>query len=126
METVERRHHKRIDVRALEDAAVEKYSKCPKYTTIVRHASLEDDSAFHCILLNSGDISEAVPLESQRDFIVPEQLVIMAKDWESGLFSVIRVTEPINAKDYWLVTSVTSRMGFILPFDKLPQELLNS
>lgn len=48
----------------------------------------------------------------------------MARDRKYGLFSITRVTEQIDGPNYWLVTSVKNLMGFLLPFEKLPPELL--
>lgn len=103
--------------------AIEKYSQCPKQLTIVENATLPSDSGFYCIPMNNC----AVHLGANtiiREFIVPQQCAIIAKDRKYGLFSVLRVTDITEGPDYWLVTSVKSLVGFLLPFDKLPQELL--
>ena len=111
-------------VRKLEQFAIEKYSECPKYVTIVRHADLEDDSEFHCMRVPiSSDLGPAPRLYSsyyQRNFLVPGQEVINFEDDEVGRFSIVRVLESDNGPEYWLISSVRSRMGFIIPIDKLP------
>lgn len=115
-------------VRKLEQFAIEKYSECPKYVTIVRHADLEDDSEFHCMRVPiSSDLGPAPRLYSsyyQRNFLVPGQEVINFEDDEVGRFSIVRVLESDNGPEYWLISSVRSRMGFIIPIDKLPESLL--
>ena len=102
---------KRISIRELERWAIEKYSDCPRQTTVVRHADLEDDSAFHCVIAGSGVV---------RDFIVPGQNVLLLSDPEYGLFSTIRVRDKDGGENA-LCVSVNSRIGFLLPVDKVPQ-----
>jgi hypothetical protein len=112
-------------VRDLEKFAIEKYSECPKYVTIIRHADLQDDSEFHCVLFNSliGPILPGRSRSLQRDFLVPGQDIILAHDMLYGLFSITRVLDQDLDVGYWLIVSVHSRMGFLIPLEKLPQEL---
>ncbi len=115
-------------VRKLEQYALEKYSECPKYVTIIRHADLEDDSEFHCVRSLLSPVFGPVPcIKSsyyQKKFIVPAQDVINFEDDEVGRFSIVHVTEVDGDSEYWLIASVRSRMGFIIPIDKLPESLL--
>lgn len=125
MRITERRLNNRIDVRKLEESAVEKYRKCPKSITTIRHAELEEDTEFHCILLNPFRGPSLVGVgEYLRKFTIPEQQVILVVDRDYGQFNVIQVLEPEENVAYWLVISYTNRMGFLLPLDKLPRELL--
>ena len=112
-----------VNIRDLEKDACENYKQCPKHITIIRHADLEDDSQFHCIPMSTKDM----PMQRSEpvDFIVPGQTVVMVEDREFGLFSIIRVTEKENGPEFALVTSVTNRMGFLLPLEKLPSHLLH-
>lgn len=120
---MEYEHAVEVNIRSLEELALEKYIECPKHITIVRHADLEDDSEFHCTRTAiMGPLRKGEGLV--RNFIVPGQTVIMARDPKYGLFSVIRVSEEVNGPEFALVASVNSRMGFLLPLEKLPRELL--
>lgn len=95
--------------------------------SIVANANHEADSWLHCIPMDQP--SDAIRLGAHpnvRDFIIPRQSVIIVKDSEYGIFSILRVTDTTVGPDYWLVTSEKNRMGFLLPFDKLPPELLES
>ncbi len=113
-----------VSIRDLEKWAVEKFKQCPKHITIIRHADREDDSQFHCVPMLTKDVS-MVQRHEPVDFIVPGQTVIMVEDPEFGLFSIIRVTEKEGGPEFALVTSVTNRMGFLLPLEKLPPRLLH-
>ena len=112
-----------VNIRELEKFAIERYQKCPKYITIVRHADLEDDSEFHCILMNHIGSSE-IETGFQKDFIVPGQEVIMVHDPIFGLFSIIRVSEKEGGPEFALVASAQSIGGFLMPIDKLSVNLL--
>lgn len=110
----------------LEKDSVEKYSECPKYVTIIRHADREDDSKFHCVPFQpfTGPILPGIDPHYQRNFLVPGQEIITVEDLKYGLFSITKVLEKENGPEYWLVASVHSRMGFLIPFEKLPQDLI--
>lgn len=110
-----------VRIRELEKHALEMYIECPKYTTIVRHADLVDDSVFHCFTTFVGaPAPDTDPF--QRNFTVPKQEVWLVEDSEYGLFSVIRVFENSEGPEFWLVTSIRNRMGFLLPLDHLHLE----
>jgi hypothetical protein len=110
-----------VRIRELEKHALEMYVECPKYTTIVRHADLVDDSVFHCFTTFIGPpLPGTYPF--QRNFTVPKQEVWLVEDAEYGLFSVIRVFEKPESPECWLVTSIRNRMGFLLPFEHLRLE----
>lgn len=115
-------------VRKLELHAIEKYSECPKYVTIVRHADLVDDSEFHCVRVPVSPSVGPVPRINsqyyQRNFLVPGQEVINFDDDEVGRFAIVRVLETEEGPEYWLISSVRSRVGFIIPIDKLPESLM--
>ena len=117
--------NKEIDIQELEKRAHERYRECPKHTTVVRHADLEDDSVFHCV-----PVAIVGPHQSgkqgNRVFIVPGQEVVMVEDPVYGLFSIIRVFEQINGPEYALVISVRSRMGFSVEIEKFPPDLLQT
>ncbi len=111
-----------INIRQLDQYAVEAYRQCPKHITIIRHADREDDSKFHCLPM----ATKSVPMVrlDPIDFIVPGQVVIMVEDSDFGLFTIIRVTEQEDGPQFALVTSVRNRMGFLIPFNKVPGHLL--
>ena len=113
-------------VRKLEQYALEKYKECTKCVTIVRHADHDDDSEFHCVPAAPfmGPLLPGIFSQYQRNFLVPGQDVINFNDEEVGRFSIVRVLEEENGPEYWLIASVTSRVGFIIPIDKLPNSLL--
>ena len=111
----------RVRIRDMEKHALEMYIECPKYTTIVRHADLVDDSVFHCYTMFVGPARPGTD-PYQRNFIVPKQEVRLVEDPTYGLFSVIRVSENSDGPEQWLVTSIQNRMGFLLAFDKLRVE----
>lgn len=112
-------------VRSLERHALEKYKECPKYVTIVRHADLVDDSEFHCVLSAPfvGPPRQRGYSHYQKNFVVPGQKVINFDDDELGKFVLVRVIAE-DEVGYWLVASVRSRVGFLLPLDRVPQFLL--
>lgn len=110
-------------VRKLEQSALEKYSECPKYVTIINHADKVDDSEFHCVYSFNGPKLPASKL-GVRNFIVPGQELINFEDEDYGKFTVVRVFETEEGPEYWLIVSVQSRMGFIIPFNMLPESLL--
>ena len=105
-------------VRRLEAFAVQRFSECPKYVTIIRHADLIDDSEFHCVpsLPFVGPLQQGKTLY-ERNFTVPGQRVIHIKDKEFGLFTMLKVLEKENDSVLWLISSVVSRMGFTISND---------
>jgi hypothetical protein len=112
-----------IDIRELEGMSVEKYRECPKHTTIVRHADLVDDSVFHCVPV----IPFVGPPQQgenpwHREFIVPGQEVLMGEDPTYGLFTFLRVLWEKRGVEFWLVTSIRSRIGFLLPLAIIQEE----
>lgn len=117
-------------VRQLEKFAVERYIECPKYMTIVRHADLEDDSEFHCVcMIASPELGPQPGIGFPyyvRNFVVPGQEIINFDDEVVGKFVILRVVKEENDKEYWLITNVWSRVGFIIPIDKLPESLLRN
>ena len=121
---VENGRAKKIDIMLLDWFAVERYKECPKFVTIVTHADRSDDSPIHCFLaepfMEQEERSDEV---HHRDFIVPEQTLILLQDEKYGLFSLLNVIESRENKAYWLFSSVTSRTGFIIKSDDLPASL---
>jgi hypothetical protein len=116
-----------INIQVLEQFSLENYKECPKYVTIVRHASLEDDSEFHCVrcIPLIGPVIPGSSL-SKRNFIVPGQVVLMVTDKIFGLFCIIKVLDVDGASVFWLVSSAKSSVGFIIPLGALPKELLSN
>ena len=114
-----------VDIRLLEVMAVEVYQECPRFVTIVTHADRSDDSPIHCFLakpfLGPKRRGDEV---YHRDFIVPEQSVILLQDNQFGLFSLLKVMESDGNKVYWLLSSTASRRGFVINYDDLPTSLL--
>ncbi|MFA6609011.1 MAG: hypothetical protein WCT07_03855 [Candidatus Paceibacterota bacterium] len=110
-----------VNIREFERYSIERYQKCPKHITIIRHADLEDDSELHCVLMDYVGPKQKQNL--QKDFIVPGQEVIMVYDPTFGLFSIIRVSEKEGGPEFALVTSVQSFGGFLIPIEKLPINL---
>jgi hypothetical protein len=100
-----------VNVRDLEVFALDKFIRCPKYTTIVRHGDLEDNSEFFCTKVFVGPPAPGTD-PYHRYFAVPRQSVVMAEDILYGLFSITYVMD--DAGEYWLVTSEKSGLGFLL------------
>jgi len=113
-----------INVRDLELLALERYKECPKFVTIVRHADREDDSLFHCVP-SKGFVGPLIPggKTYKRNFIVPGQNVVMVTDNNFGLFTILKVLETDDGPTYWLISSEQSRMGFIIGYKQLPENL---
>jgi hypothetical protein len=132
VQTIRRRHLKKdippISIREWEAHATEKYSECPKHITIVRHADLEDDSEFHCVIATPfvGPLRPGEKANYRRNFIIPGQDVMLVKDPEFGLFSIVRVMDEHDGSEHILFTGVNSRMGFVLPMEQVPPELLQT
>lgn len=112
-----------INFRELEKFSIERYQRCPKYITIVRHANLEDDSEFHCILMDY--IGPKPQSWLQRNFIVPEQKVLMANDATFGLFAIIRVYEKEDGPEFALIASVQTVGGIIISIEDLQKEVFH-
>ena len=110
----------KVDIRALEDEAIEKYVECPKLPTIVRFADMAEDGQLHCVVSFTGPPKPNTN-PFQRDFTVPQQKVQMVVDKVYGLFSVIRVISN-DGKPYTLVTSTNSRIGFLLSDNRVEFE----
>jgi len=113
-----------INIRELESLALERYKECPKFVTIVRHADREDDSLFHCVP-SKEFVGPLFPggKTYKRNFIVPGQDVVMVMDIKFGLFTILKVLETDDGPTYWLISSEQSRMGFIIGYSQLPEDL---
>lgn len=114
-----------VNIRDLEALSLERYVECPKFVTIVRHVDHTDDSEFHCVpstLLPLADGTKA-PV---RNFIVPYQDIIMVQDINFGRFCIVKVLDTDDGPQYWLISSVNSRTGFIILHDSLPENLLEA
>jgi hypothetical protein len=111
----------RVDIRSLEKLALETYRECPRFVTIITHADLTDDSGFHCV--PSAPFVGPKPVNNfsyQRDFIVPGQEITLLQDDTYGLFTLLKVLDTQDGPAYWMLSSVASRMGFIIAYDELP------
>ena len=114
-----------VDIRHLEKLSLEAYKECPRFVTIVTHADRTDDSLFHCVPAQPF-IGPKKPgtFFYHRDFIVPEQEIILLQDNDYGLFTLLRVMDSNQGPTYWLLSSVTSRMGFLVRHSDLPNSLV--
>lgn len=111
------------NIRELEAEALEEYIECPKFPTIVLKADHKDNTEFHCspmIPFVGPALQGTDPFN--RYFLIPKQEVTMVEDSMYGQFSVTKVLHEKNGPMFWLLSSTRSRMGFLLPFDRLREE----
>lgn len=114
-------------MRLMETRAVEVYSKCPKITTIIRHADETDDSEFHCIwtgLVFDWTTRTFCQFCTKRVFTVPRQRVRRYTDPVYGDYFALRVRPQFSitscvASEYWLFTSSKDPFGFLVPVEEV-------
>jgi hypothetical protein len=117
---------KLVDIRSIEDLAIEKYQECPKFVTYGTHANRTDDSSFHCVLYTplAGPVQPGSPSFHQRNFTVPRQELVLLHDKKYGQFTLLAVSDPDTSVMYWLISSL-DRVGFLIRYDDLPEDLLS-
>lgn len=110
-----------FNVKMIEMFAIERYSETPRFVTFVHHVQMDDDTEFFCIRIFSKadpDTKKIVEVWERRNFIVPQQDLLMLSDLEYGQFVCTEVIDQRNGiSRYWLIASCTARIGFIVSVD---------
>jgi hypothetical protein len=105
-----------IRIRDLEQFAIEKYNEGPKLPTIMHEIHKEGYGELHSVVSFVGPFKIGTN-PFKRDFFVPRQEARMVEDPMYGLFSIVHVATEKNGPLYALITSVNSRIGFLMPLE---------
>jgi hypothetical protein len=105
-------------IHELHEKAIENYSECPKFATIMFHTDQTDPSEFHVVSTNEiWDITTRQPgiFCEKKVFTVPKQPIIAYYDEDYGRFAIVKVIPQNSEREFWLVAAIRLRKGFLIP-----------
>jgi hypothetical protein len=78
----------------------------------------EDDSEFHTIWMGyffDEEEKEKREICEKRIFTIPKQNIVIRFDNKFGRFVIVKVVPESSTEEFWLVISIRTRRGFLIP-----------